>query len=457
MRMMGVRLAFDAVAETYVCHAVCLPDPCDPPETGVSSGTGGPPSRRNRLSARASAVAEAETATSDGEEEEVAGRQAALHREELTDGISSRRGRRWHTTPSRPSSGSGSASLREELDGVPPEERRRVAVEFEGRFGGCSAAPRRATTAARSPICSASARRVRSLRRDRLAAPRADFDEAVTPSQLNAAAELYFVYQHERMRVFQVAEVLKRLFREGRMRVQRGPGARGLYTAREAAAAALRREGPARRLQAGVQLRPRGAPVRRHRQRQLPLPARRADVRARAVFPRPDDRRGDPRRPGARAAAVRHAGHRAAPRDRPALRARPRELRQHRGAHPRDRALSQAAARPVRRARHQALVRRHQPLAGDRAGLRPLSRRRARAVAAGQDGRERPPGAALRHRRRFRDRRRPAALQHRGAAGRRPRRGLDRRLPPDRGRPALPRHHARTSAGRWGCRRPRSS
>jgi hypothetical protein len=56
-----------------------------------------------------------------------------------------------------------------------------------------------------------------------------DFDESVVPSQLHAAAELYFIYQHERLKVFQVIEVLLRLFRLGKMRIQRGPGARGLY------------------------------------------------------------------------------------------------------------------------------------------------------------------------------------------------------------------------------------
>ncbi len=56
-----------------------------------------------------------------------------------------------------------------------------------------------------------------------------DFDEAVVPTQLHSAAELYYVYQHERMKVFQVAAVLMRLFHEGRMRIQRGPGARALY------------------------------------------------------------------------------------------------------------------------------------------------------------------------------------------------------------------------------------
>jgi hypothetical protein len=56
-----------------------------------------------------------------------------------------------------------------------------------------------------------------------------DFDDSIVPSQLHAAAELYYIYQHDRMKVFQVVQVLQRLFQEGRMRIQRGPGARGLY------------------------------------------------------------------------------------------------------------------------------------------------------------------------------------------------------------------------------------
>lgn len=56
-----------------------------------------------------------------------------------------------------------------------------------------------------------------------------DFDNSVIQSQLHAAAELYYIYQHERMKVFQVVSVLLRLFHDGRMRVQRGPGARALY------------------------------------------------------------------------------------------------------------------------------------------------------------------------------------------------------------------------------------
>lgn len=59
--------------------------------------------------------------------------------------------------------------------------------------------------------------------------PKSDFDEAVVPTQLHAAADLYYLYQHERMKVFQVAGVLLKLFHDGRMRIQRGPGARALY------------------------------------------------------------------------------------------------------------------------------------------------------------------------------------------------------------------------------------
>ena len=40
---------------------------------------------------------------------------------------------------------------------------------------------------------------------------------------------MYNIYQHEKIKVFQVVDVLRRLFQQGRIRIQRGPGARGLY------------------------------------------------------------------------------------------------------------------------------------------------------------------------------------------------------------------------------------
>src|SRR5262249_40595887 len=59
--------------------------------------------------------------------------------------------------------------------------------------------------------------------------PLADFDDAILPSPLHPPAEPDFIYQHHPMGVFRVAEVLKRLFHDGRMRIQRGPGARLIY------------------------------------------------------------------------------------------------------------------------------------------------------------------------------------------------------------------------------------
>jgi hypothetical protein len=57
----------------------------------------------------------------------------------------------------------------------------------------------------------------------------ADFDDAIFPSQIQASAQLYFIFQHERMGVFRIAKILKDLFHAGRMRMQQGPGARMLY------------------------------------------------------------------------------------------------------------------------------------------------------------------------------------------------------------------------------------
>ena len=56
-----------------------------------------------------------------------------------------------------------------------------------------------------------------------------DFDESIIASQVHAAGELYYIYNHEKMKIFQVVDVLRQLFRAGRMRIQQGPGARGLY------------------------------------------------------------------------------------------------------------------------------------------------------------------------------------------------------------------------------------
>jgi hypothetical protein len=120
--------------------------------------------------------------------------------------------------------------LREQLAALPPEDRQQYEQQFEDRFGdllkkaangdGRDAFMDLIGFGGKGPVEFAD-----------ISYPyiQPDFDDSVVPSQLHAAAELYYIYQHERMKIFQVVDVLLRLFRLGKMRIQRGPGARGLY------------------------------------------------------------------------------------------------------------------------------------------------------------------------------------------------------------------------------------
>ncbi|MGQ0571741.1 MAG: hypothetical protein ACT4P5_19735 [Armatimonadota bacterium] len=120
--------------------------------------------------------------------------------------------------------------LREQLAALPPEQRQQFEQQFEDRFnellknaanGGAEGFLDLIGFGGKGPI-----------EFENLPYPHItpDFDDSVVPSQLHAAAELYYIYQHERMKIFQVIQVLRRLFQQGRMRIQRGPGARALYT-----------------------------------------------------------------------------------------------------------------------------------------------------------------------------------------------------------------------------------
>lgn len=120
--------------------------------------------------------------------------------------------------------------LQEQLTALPPEQRQQFEQGFEDRYGELlGKAADGAGGDAFVDLVGLGAKG--AVEFDQVAYPyiQPDFDDAVTPSQLHAAAELYFIYQHERMKVFQVADVLRRLFELGTMRVQRGPGARALY------------------------------------------------------------------------------------------------------------------------------------------------------------------------------------------------------------------------------------
>ena len=120
--------------------------------------------------------------------------------------------------------------VRDALVGVPPEDRARVHEEFQKRADELlrTGADGDGPTAFLDLVGLGTKG---GAAFDDISAPRLqpDFDNSVVQSQIHAAAELSYIYQHERMKVFQVVGVLLRMFHDGRMRVQRGPGARALY------------------------------------------------------------------------------------------------------------------------------------------------------------------------------------------------------------------------------------
>ena len=121
--------------------------------------------------------------------------------------------------------------IRDQLASVPPEDRPAYEAQLEDRFAdliqGGAGEPDGGDGfldllgfGGRGPVAF-----------EEMAFPylKPDFDDSVVPSQLHAAAELYFIYQYERSKVFQTVDVLLQLFRLGKLYIQRGPGARGLY------------------------------------------------------------------------------------------------------------------------------------------------------------------------------------------------------------------------------------
>lgn len=55
------------------------------------------------------------------------------------------------------------------------------------------------------------------------------YDEQVASERINAVADLYYIYQHERIGVFRVVQKLQELFRGGTIRLSAGSGAFALY------------------------------------------------------------------------------------------------------------------------------------------------------------------------------------------------------------------------------------
>lgn len=119
--------------------------------------------------------------------------------------------------------------FRDELPNLTADERAAFEAQFEGRLDDLltsSASPEPPNFA---DLIGFGPGPVKPF--DQLAYPmlKNDFDQSIIQSQVHAAAELYFHFNLERMKLFEVVNVLRRHFQLGLLRIQRGPGARGLY------------------------------------------------------------------------------------------------------------------------------------------------------------------------------------------------------------------------------------
>jgi hypothetical protein len=119
--------------------------------------------------------------------------------------------------------------FRDELRGLSPADRAAFESEFEDRYGELLQRSASATPPSFADMVGFGDGPVKPFESLQVPMLRNDFDESVVPPQLQASAELYYIYQMERMKLFRVVDVLRRLFQNGQIRIQRGPGARGLY------------------------------------------------------------------------------------------------------------------------------------------------------------------------------------------------------------------------------------
>jgi hypothetical protein len=116
-----------------------------------------------------------------------------------------------------------------ELSALPPAQRERVARELENRLSGLVGAASGDGQGAFSDLLGLGPGGPPGFGAITWPEVEADFDASIIKAQIHAAAQLYFVCMHERMGVHRVMDVLRRMYHEGRMKVHRGPGARGLY------------------------------------------------------------------------------------------------------------------------------------------------------------------------------------------------------------------------------------
>lgn len=121
--------------------------------------------------------------------------------------------------------------IRDQMATIPPEDRRAYEQQFEERFSDLvqKGAGEAAGGDGFLDLLGFGGKGAVPFEEMSYPYVQPDFDDNATPSQVRAAADLYFIYCYEHSKVFQVVDVLLKLFRAGRMRIQRGPGARGLY------------------------------------------------------------------------------------------------------------------------------------------------------------------------------------------------------------------------------------
>src|SRR4051794_8452343 len=101
--------------------------------------------------------------------------------------------------------------IRDQLSNIPPENRRAFEQQFEDRFGDLIQQGANGGGSSGDGFLDMIGFGGKgAVPFEDMAYPylKPDFDDSVVPSQLHAAAELYFIYQYERSKVFQVVDVL---------------------------------------------------------------------------------------------------------------------------------------------------------------------------------------------------------------------------------------------------------
>jgi hypothetical protein len=92
--------------------------------------------------------------------------------------------------------------LQDQLSSLPPDQRDAFAAQFEQRFSELLAKPNGSGEEGFLDLLGLGPQGAVGFEKIGYPYVQPDFDDSIIPSQLHAAAELYFIYQHERMKIF---------------------------------------------------------------------------------------------------------------------------------------------------------------------------------------------------------------------------------------------------------------